>query len=93
MIKQHYMYITDSPDHYWKESYTKYITTLEGFSDMLTSSKFFEDFMEMDFQEVTQFSLSEPDESGNIKVLITGVDWFNEVATLERGLIPVNVFK
>lgn len=36
ITEQLYMYITDSPDHFWIESYTKYITTLDGFADMFT---------------------------------------------------------
>lgn len=91
--QQYYMYITDSPDQFWIESYTLYITTLEGFSEMLTvSSKFFKDQMEIDFKEITCFSLSPPDCNGNIKVSITGVDWFGDTETIERGLIPVNLF-
>jgi hypothetical protein len=90
--QQYYMYITDSPDQFWIESYTRYITTVEGFADMLVSSKFFEDMMEINFQEITRFSLTPPDENGNIKVLITGIDWCHDIETVERGLVPVNIF-
>ncbi len=92
MSKQYYMYITDSPDRYWIESYTKYITTVEGFADMLISEDFFKDRLDSTFQEVQSFSFSQPDENGGIKVRITGVDWCHDVYTIERGLIPVNIF-
>lgn len=90
--QQYYMYITDSPDQFWIESYTCYITTLEGFSDMLMESEFFEDQMRIDLKKITCFSFSLPDCNGNIKVSITGVDWFGDTETIERGLIPVNLF-
>lgn len=86
------MYITHSPSRFWIDSYTKYITTIDGFGDMLANNEFFEEMMEVYFQEVQQFFLSPPDEHGNIKVLITGVDWCNDVQTVERGLISIKLF-
>ena len=92
MEQKYYMYITNSPSRFWIDSYTKYITTVEGFCDMLTNGDFFENIMEPYFQEVQVFSLAPPDDQGNIKVLITGVDWCNGIDNLEHGLIPVKLF-
>lgn len=94
MTKQLYMFINDPVDNYHIESYTKYITTVEGFADMLVSEKFLDDTQLLDtfFQEIQSFSLTSPDENGNITVQITGVDWLHEIETIERGLIPVTTF-
>ena len=94
MSQQLYMFITDSPEQYWIESYTKYITTVEGFADMLVSEDFLNDtaLLDVHFQEIKSFLLTEPDTKGNITVRITGIDWFDEIETVERGLIPVTTF-
>mgnify|MGYP000704706206 CR=1 FL=1 len=94
MTKQLYMFINDPVDRYYIESYTKYITTVEGFADMLANDKFLSDTKLLDtfFQEIQSFSLTNPDHNGNITVRITGVGWFHEIETIERGLIPVTTF-
>lgn len=92
MTKQLYMFINDPVDSYYIESYTKYITTVEGFADMLANDKFFDDTLDTYFQNIQSFSLTSPDENGNITVQITGVDYFDDVETIERGLIPVKTF-
>lgn len=94
MTKQLYMFINDPVDSYYIESYTKYITTVEGFADMLASKQFLDDTQLLDtfFQEIQSFSLTNPDHNGNITVQITGIDWFDEVETIGRGLIPVTTF-
>lgn len=86
-----YMYITNPPDDFWMEDYTKYITTLEGFSDMLVDILANED----DYLSVTdniQYTLSDPDDEGRIKITISGTDCFGECEVVERGLIPVNFY-
>lgn len=92
MTKQLYMFINDPVDSFYIESYTKYITAVDGFADMLASKQFFDDTLDTYFQNIQNFSLTSPDENGNITVRITGIDWFDEVETIERGLIPVKTF-
>lgn len=94
MTKQLYMFINDPVDSYYIESYTKFITTVEGFADMLANNEFLADTQLLGtfFKEIQSFSLTSPDENGNIAVRITGIDWFDEVETIERGLIPVTTF-
>lgn len=94
MTKQLYMFINDPVDSYYIESYTKFLTTVESFADMLCDEEFLGDtqLLDMFFKEIQNFSLTSPDENGNITVQITGIDWFDEVETIERGLISVTTF-
>lgn len=50
MSQKYYMFITDSPDNFTVESYTKYVTTVDSFCGMLTDPEFFEDIMEVGIQ-------------------------------------------
>ena len=88
MTKQLYMFINDPVDSYYIESYTRYITTVESLRMICwLMTSFFDDTQLLDtfFQEIQSFSLTSPDENGNITVQITGIDWFDEVETIERG--------
>lgn len=91
ITEQLYMYITDSPDQFWIDSYTKYITTLDGFADMFIDIIENEDDY-LSLEGDLQYSLSSPDEKGYIKIIVSGKDCLGDQDTVERGLIPVKFY-
>lgn len=92
MQEKFYMYITDSSEHFSVSSYTKFITTLDSFTDMFVEVLAKEEDL-LPIEDLYQYSLSKPDEKGCIKITISGLDFCGEYISIERGLIPVKCFK
>lgn len=89
--QQIYMYITDSPDLFWIESYTKYITTLDCFADMFMDIiENEDDYLSIEYD--LKWRLSSPNAKGYIKVTISGENCLGDKEIEERGLIPVNFY-
>lgn len=91
-MEQLYMYITSSPEHFHIEDYTRYITTIKGFGDMLVNILEEEDDYLGILEEDINYSLGEPNKDGYIIITITGLDCLGDHDTIERGLIPVNFY-
>lgn len=86
-MSQLYMLLSSTRDRIYIEDYTRFICTLDNLADMLMHEDLVDQYWD-ELHNCSSFSVSPPDEEGNIKVIIAS----DGDRTTEWALLPVKSF-